>query len=81
MVKIQIDLTDDEDRLVEIFKAENRIDTKENSVKEIVKRSAKCKHKFEMVEKIRIGLPTSRSSQLNVTQRCIYCGEVKTDSI
>ena len=80
MVKIQIDLTDDEDRLVEIFKAENRIDTKENTVKEMVKRSGKCKHKYDLVEKYTIGTQP-QTWKKHIIQRCVYCGELKKDIV
>ncbi|MBI2101187.1 DUF2683 family protein [Candidatus Woesearchaeota archaeon] len=73
---MQIDLTDDEDRLVEIFKAENRIDTKENAVKEMIKKSGNCKHKFDLVEKSNV---PAQYGKIKIIQRCIYCGELKKD--
>ncbi len=80
MVKIQIELTEEEDRLVEIFKAENRLETKETAVKEMIKKSSKCKHRYELVDKHWIGTPGSRTSRFVVIQRCAYCGELKKDS-
>jgi len=79
MVKIQIDLADNEDRLVEIFKAENRLETKEIALKEMIKRSGKCNHKYDLVDKKTIGL--SANSETIIIQRCIYCGQIKKDSI
>ena len=81
MVLVQINLSDEEDRMVEIFKAENRIDTKENTIKEMIKRSGKWKHKFELVDKHWIGTPNMRTSRFVVTQRCVYCGELKKDNL
>lgn len=75
MVKIQIDLTEEEDRLVEMFKAENRMETKESAVKEMVKRSGKCKHKYELTDK------HNTTFGRVILQRCIYCGEIKKDFI
>lgn len=75
MVKIQIDLTENEDRLVELFKAEHRIETKEMTIKEMINRSGKCKHKYELADKQNVG------NGKVFFQRCIYCGEIKKDFI
>jgi hypothetical protein len=37
MVKIQIDLTDDEDRIVDVFKMVNRLKTKQEAIKQMIK--------------------------------------------
>jgi len=37
MVKIQIDLTEEEDRIVEIFKLVNNFKTKQDAIKEMVR--------------------------------------------
>lgn len=37
MVKIQIDLSDDEDRIVDVFKMVNRLKTKQEAIKEMIK--------------------------------------------
>lgn len=37
MVKIQIDLSNDEDRIVEIYKLANRLKTKQDAIKSMVK--------------------------------------------
>ena len=37
MVKIQIDLSDDEDRIVEIYKLTNRLKTKSDAIKKMIK--------------------------------------------
>jgi hypothetical protein len=37
MVKIQIDLSDEEDRIVEIFKLSNNFKTKQEAIKNMVK--------------------------------------------
>lgn len=37
MVKIQIDLSDEEDRIVEIYKLTNRLKTKQEAIKKMVK--------------------------------------------
>lgn len=36
MTKILVDLSDEEDQTVEIYKAEHRLETKEGAVKEII---------------------------------------------
>jgi len=36
MVKIQIDLSEDEDRFVEIFKLSNRLKTKQEAIKKMI---------------------------------------------
>lgn len=36
MTKIQIDLSDEEDRIVEIYKLANRLKTKEEAIKKMV---------------------------------------------
>ena len=38
MVKIQVDLDDNEDRIVDIFRAENRLKSKERAIKELIKK-------------------------------------------
>jgi len=74
MVMIQIDLNDDEDKIVSIHKIENKLETKEQAIKEIIKKSKTCKHKFEVVEK-RDGLIRK------ITQRCVNCGMIRLDSL
>lgn len=37
MTKIQIDLNEEEDRIVEIFKLTNRLKTKQDAIKKMVK--------------------------------------------
>ena len=37
MVKIQIDLSDDEDRIVDVFKMVNRLKTKQEAIKVMIK--------------------------------------------
>ena len=37
MVKIQIDLADDEDRIVEMYKLANNLKTKQEAIKQMVK--------------------------------------------
>ena len=37
MVKIQIDLSDDEDRIVEVYKLTKKLKTKQEAIKEMVK--------------------------------------------
>ncbi len=37
MVKIQIDLSEEEDRIVEIYKLTNRLKTKQEAIKKMVK--------------------------------------------
>ena len=37
MVKIQIDLSEEEDRIVEIYKLANKLKTKQEAIKEMVK--------------------------------------------
>ena len=37
MVKIQIDLTEEEDRIVEIYKLTNRLKTKGEAIKKMIK--------------------------------------------
>lgn len=37
MVKIQIDLSDEEDRIVEIYKLVNKLNTKQEAIKNMVK--------------------------------------------
>ena len=36
MVKIQIDLTDDEDRIVDVYKMVNRLKTKQDAIKKMI---------------------------------------------
>ncbi len=36
MVKIQIDLSADEDRIVEVYKLSNRLKTKQDAIKEMI---------------------------------------------
>jgi hypothetical protein len=43
MTKILVDLSDEEDQTVEIYKAEHRLETKEEAVKEIVAAYKKSK--------------------------------------
>lgn len=38
MVKIQVDLDEDEDKIVDIFRAENRLKSKERAIKELIKK-------------------------------------------
>ena len=61
-----------------MFKAENRIETKENAVKEMIKRSGICKHKFELIEKKPSMYSTSKTK---IIQRCLYCGDLRKDII
>ena len=75
MVKLQIDLSEEEDKIVEVYKAENRLETKEITVKKIIKESQKCNHKFELVDK------TEGISGKRIIQRCINCGSVRLDKI
>ena len=37
MVKIQIDLSDDEDRIVDVYKLANRLKTKQDAIKSMIK--------------------------------------------
>jgi flavoprotein len=37
MVKIQIDLSEDEDRIVEIYKLTNKLKTKQDAIKRMIK--------------------------------------------
>ena len=41
MVKIQIDLTDTENKIVEIYKTINHLETKEQAIKQMIKTSEK----------------------------------------
>ena len=80
MVMIQIDLNENENRLVEIFRAEHGLETKEMAVKEMITRSGKCKHKYDLVEKYRVGT-SPPNWKMHITQRCVYCGEIKKDVV
>ena len=77
---IQINLGENENRLVEIFRAENSLETKEIAIKEMIKRSGKCKHKYDLVDKKTMGL-SSETRKTTIIQRCVYCGEIKKDII
>lgn len=51
MVKIQIDLSDEENRIVEIYKLTNRFKTKQEAIKKMVKFfEAEIKPKRQMKE-------------------------------
>lgn len=39
MVKVQVDLNDEEDKIVDLFRAENRLKSKQRAIKEIIKTS------------------------------------------
>mgnify|MGYP001607278253 CR=1 FL=1 len=53
MVKIQVDLDEDEDRIVDVFRAENRLKSKERAIKELIKKVGNGK--WEVTEKDRNG--------------------------
>jgi hypothetical protein len=75
MVKLQIDLGEEEDKIVSIYKIEHKLETKEQAVKELIQKSKKCEHKFEVIEKEKgIGRNT-------IIQRCINCGVIRRDAI
>lgn len=76
MVMIQINLDDEEDKIVSIYKIENKLETKEQAIKEIIKKSnKKCNHEFEFVDKIKDGM------RQKIIQRCKHCGLIKSDAI
>ena len=74
MVKLQIDLSEEEDKIVEVHKAENRLDTKESTVKKIIRESQGCNHRFELLDKKGDVMKT-------ITQRCVNCGVIRIDKI
>ena len=41
MVKVQIDLTDEEDQKVDIFRAKNRLKSKQEAIKQIIREKKK----------------------------------------
>jgi hypothetical protein len=43
MVQVQVDLSDDENQIVEVYKAINKLETKEDAIKEMI-----MKHKKEV---------------------------------
>ncbi len=75
MVQLQIDLSEEENEIVEIFKIKKRLLTKESAVKEIVKNAKSCNHKFELVTK------ETDNFKIKVIQRCGNCGMIRTDNI
>jgi len=89
MVKIQIDLTEKQDRLVEIFKAKERIETKEQTIKKMIESFTECDHDFERLEKKRYKVPTYQALGHNIqsgdyeriVERCKKCGFVRKDDI
>ena len=42
MVMIQVNLDEEEDKTVSIYKIKNKLETKEQAIKEIIKKSKKC---------------------------------------
>ena len=74
MVMLQIDLSNEENEIVEIFKVKKKLVTKEDAVKDIIKNAKECNHKFEVI---------SNENRLihRITQRCIYCGIIRMDKI
>ena len=74
MVMIQIDLSSEEDKIISLYKIQNNLETKETAVKEIIKKSKKCEHKFEMISQD--GTVIHR-----IVQRCVNCGTIKQDQI
>ncbi len=83
MVKIQIDLTEGEDKIVEIYKAKNRIETKELAVKKMIQKFSECKHKFEVFKerKFRAYQGNLEIDYVNVIQRCPICGDLREDLV
>ena len=43
MVKVQIDLDDEEDKIVDVYRAEHRLGSKANAIKTIIRASKKKK--------------------------------------
>ena len=66
------------DKIVELYKAENRLESKELAVKQIIKNSKKCNHIYEVLHKEIIGRV---SKQLTVVQRCSKCGDITKNHI
>ncbi len=77
MVKLQIDLSEEEDTIVEMYKAKSRLETKEQAVKMIIKNNKECNHKFKIADKIR----NRTGSKLTIVQYCVNCGLVKRDNV
>jgi len=84
MVKIQIDLTDKEDKIVEIHKAKNRIQTKEETIKDMIKSFSECNHEFERLEKkpyTKLSVYDADKKFIKIVERCKKCAFVRTDDI
>lgn len=89
MVKIQIELTDEEDKIVDVYKARNRIETKELAVKKMIESFAECKHDWERLEKRKYNISqvqsalykTKAGSYMRIVERCKKCGVKREDDI
>lgn len=75
MVQLQIDLNEEENEIVEIYKIKNKLLTKENAVKKIIKNAKGCNHKFELVNK------ETDNFKTQIIQRCGNCGMIRTDNV
>ena len=75
MVMIQVDLDEEEDKTVSIYKIEKKLETKELAIKEIIKNSVRdCNHTFEV-------LKTEKAYGQKIMQRCTKCGMLRYDKI
>lgn len=81
MVKIQIDLTEEENKITDIYKAEGSLETKEEAIKEMIRTFSKCKHKFEVFEKRKFKRydVIGSTEYAKVIQKCSICGNFRTD--
>tara|TARA_Y100000034_G_C6864979_1_gene394117 strand:+ start:1063 stop:1329 length:267 start_codon:yes stop_codon:yes gene_type:complete len=75
MVKLQIDLTEEEDKITSLYKVKNNLETKEQAVKELIRKCKGCSHEYEIVNK------SVSSSPIVILQRCVLCGSVREDKI
>ncbi|MBI4439965.1 DUF2683 family protein [Candidatus Woesearchaeota archaeon] len=84
MVKIQIDLSNEEDNIVEMYKIKSGFATKELAIKKMIQKFSDCKHKFKLYKEVDISdLLTKHMGRktIKVIQKCEECGDFREDIV
>lgn len=94
MVKLQIDLSDEENKIIEMHKAKAGLETKEEALKQIVRNKGLCDHKFIVLKEVEEPYHSKDFEEtfsdmkenvkkriLHIIQRCEKCGKIKEDKI
>lgn len=85
MTQIQIDLNDQQDQIVEIFKVKNKLKSKEEAIKSMIESYSECIHDWKTIEEKKYIVDPHRSiifkqkqgEHQKIVERCKKCALIR----